>query len=219
MRHGAMVAAAPWPSRFSTVCANWLWWSLNSTVSSVSCAFTWREVPQPTVVDPMGRHSNLLLLDDQKRITAIGRQVRQHQSGPPVAPVMSTHHPQRYRDYHRALRSRLINGNAGSRCLDSPRQSTSGDLSGISRLATQLTAFPGSLDSQGTPLMLQQVNKISDRNGDGSMSAGTAGCAIWMRRRSLQMEGSGFRVWNDPPAEPSSEAMLSLRLGAATKIM
>ena len=32
------------------------------------------------VLELMGRHSNVLLLDEQQRITAIARQVRQHQS-------------------------------------------------------------------------------------------------------------------------------------------
>ena len=46
------------------------------------------------VLELMGRHSNLLLLDEQRRIIALGRQVRDHQSrvrlSPPVIPTPTT---------------------------------------------------------------------------------------------------------------------------------
>ena len=169
------------------------------------------------VLELMGRHSNLLLLDDQKRITAIGRQVRQHQSRirplstgdvytpPPALQGLPPSLEEPFDQWKRRIT--LLPIPLGKALRET--------YQGISpALVTQLTTFPGSLDSQGTPLKLQQVNKISESQWQRLHERWNG----WLRHLdeetfSLQMEGSGFRVWNEPPTEPSREGMLSLRLG------
>ena len=169
------------------------------------------------VLELMGRHSNLLLLDEQKRITAIGRQVRQHQSRirplstgdfytPP--PPLQGLPPSRDESFDQWKRRLSLLPIPLGRALRETYQ-------GISpALATQLTSFPGSLDSHGKVLKEQLVSDISESQWQRLYERW--GC--WLHhlneeRFSLQLEGSGFRVWNEPPLADGGQGVLSLRLG------
>ncbi|QNI85878.1 fibronectin-binding A family protein [Synechococcus sp. PROS-7-1] len=169
------------------------------------------------VLELMGRHSNLLLLDEQKRITAIGRQVRQHQSRirplstgdfytPP--PPLQGLPPSRDESFDQWKRRLSLLPIPLGRALRETYQ-------GISpALATQLTSFPGSLDSHGKVLKEQLVSDISESQWQRLYERW--GC--WLHhlneeRFSLQLEGSGFRVWNEPPLADGDQGVLSLRLG------
>ena len=169
------------------------------------------------VLELMGRHSNLLLLDEQKRITAIGRQVRQHQSRirplstgdfytPP--PPLQGLPPSRDEPFDQWKRRLSLLPIPLGRALRETYQ-------GISpALATQLTSFPGSLDSHGKVLKEQLVSDISESQWQRLHERW--GC--WLHhlneeRFSLQLEGSGFRVWNEPPLADGGQGVLSLRLG------
>ena len=169
------------------------------------------------VLELMGRHSNLLLLDEQKRITAIGRQVRQHQSRirplstgdfytPP--PPLQGLPPSRDEPFDQWKRRLSLLPIPLGRALRETYQ-------GISpALATQLTSFPGSLDSHGKVLKEQLVSDISESQWQRLYERW--GC--WLHhlneeRFSLQLEGSGFRVWNEPPLADGGQGVLSLRLG------
>ena len=169
------------------------------------------------VLELMGRHSNLLLLDEQKRITAIGRQVRQHQSRirplstgdfytPP--PPLQGLPPSRDEPFDQWKRRLSLLPIPLGRALRETYQ-------GISpALATQLTSFPGSLDSHGKVLKEQLVSDISESQWQRLYERW--GC--WLHhlneeRFFLQLEGSGFRVWNEPPLADGGQGVLSLRLG------
>ena len=116
------------------------------------------------VLELMGRHSNLLLLDEQKRITAIGRQVRQHQSRirplstgdfytpPPPLQGLPPSPDEPFTQWQRRLS--LLPIPLGKALRET--------YQGISpALAIQLTSFPGSLDSHGKALKEQLVSDIS----------------------------------------------------------
>lgn len=169
------------------------------------------------VLELMGRHSNLLLLDEQRRITAIGRQVRQHQSRirplstgdfytPP--PPLQGLPPSRDESFDQWKRRLSLLPIPLGRALRETYQ-------GISpALATQLTSFTGSLDSHGKVLKEQLVSDISESQWQRLYERW--GC--WLHhlneeRFSLQLEGSGFRVWNEPPLADGGQGVLSLRLG------
>ena len=169
------------------------------------------------VLELMGRHSNLLLLDEQKRITAIGRQVRQHQSRirplstgdfytpPPPLQGLPPSCDEPFDQWKRRLS--LLPIPLGKALRET--------YQGISpALATQLTTFPGSLDSHGKTLKEQLVSDISESQWQRLHERW--GC--WLHHLneetfSLQLEGSGFRVWNEPPLAGRDQGVLSLRLG------
>ena len=169
------------------------------------------------VLELMGRHSNLLLLDDQKRITAIGRQVRQHQSrirplstgdiytSPPPLQGLPPSLDEPFDQWKRRIT--LLPIPLGKALRET--------YQGISpSLATQLTTFPGSLDSQAKPLKQKLVNEISKSQWQCLYERWTS----WLQQLndgtfSLQLEEGGFRVWNEPPVQSSAQENLSLRLG------
>lgn len=169
------------------------------------------------VLELMGRHSNLLLLDEQKRITAIGRQVRQHQSRirplssgdvytpPPALQGLPPTLDEPYEQWQRRLS--LLPIPLGKALRET--------YQGISpALANQLTSFPGSLDSQGRLLKEQLVSDISEPQWRQLHERW--GC--WLRHLneetfSLQLEDNGFRLWNEAPVNAGDQGVLSLRLG------
>ena len=169
------------------------------------------------VLELMGRHSNLLLLDEQKRITAIGRQVRQHQSRvrplstgdfytpPPPLQGLPPSPDEPFAQWQRRLS--LLPIPLGKALRET--------YQGISpALATQLTTFPGSLDSHGQPLKEQLVSDIHESQWQRLHER----WCCWLRHLneetfSLQLVESGFRVWNEPPVASGDQGVLSLRLG------
>ena len=170
------------------------------------------------VLELMGRHSNVLLLDDQKRITAIARQVRQHQSRvrplssgdayvpPPSLQSLPPSLDEPFEQWKRRLT--LVPVDLGKALRDT--------YQGISpALTRQLLSFP-SKDEAPLPLSASTpVTEISD-NQWLLLHQG------WMRWLNhlhrgdfiLHFEASGgYRVWNDPADSASEGESLSLRLG------
>ena len=171
------------------------------------------------VLELMGRHSNVLLLDDQKRITAIARQVRQHQSrvrplssGDPYIPPPSLQSlppssEEPFEQWKRRLT--LVPVNLGKALRET--------YQGISpSLTRQLINIP-TKDEAPPPLSANTpVNEISDQQW-------TLLHARWMRWLEHLSDGDfilhldhdgGYRVWNDP-ADSACDGggSLSLRLG------
>ena len=170
------------------------------------------------VLELMGRHSNVLLLDDQKRITAIARQVRQHQSrvrplssGDPYIPPPSLQSlppssEEPFEQWKRRLT--LVPVNLGKALRET--------YQGISpSLTKQLINIP-TKDEGPPPISANTpVNKISDQQW-------TLLHARWMRWLEHLSNGDfilhfdnagGYRVWNDPADSASDGGSLSLRLG------
>tara|TARA_B100001063_G_scaffold230692_1_gene244054 strand:- start:4446 stop:6164 length:1719 start_codon:yes stop_codon:yes gene_type:complete len=170
------------------------------------------------VLELMGRHSNVLLLDDQERITAIARQVRQHQSrvrplssGDPYIPPPSLQSlpPSREEPFAQwKRRLTLLPVDLGKALRDT--------YQGISpALTRQLINFPAS-DEAPLPLSASTpVQQISDNQWLLLHRRWTQ----WLNHLScgefiLHLdEAGGYRVWNDPADSASNSESLSLRLG------
>ena len=170
------------------------------------------------VLELMGRHSNVLLLDDQERITAIARQVRQHQSrvrplssGDPYIPPPSLQSlpPSREEPFAQwKRRLTLLPVDLGKALRDT--------YQGISpALTRQLINFPAS-DEAPLPLSASTpVQQISDNQWLLLHRRWTQ----WLNHLScgefiLHLdEAGGYRVWNDPADSAINSESLSLRLG------
>ena len=170
------------------------------------------------VLELMGRHSNALLLDDQKRITAIARQVRQHQSrvrplssGDPYIPPPSLQSlppscEEPFAQWKRRLR--LVPVDLGKALRDT--------YQGISpALTKQLISFP-SRDEAPLPLSASTpVEEISDNqwlllHGRWTQWLNHLRCGEFILHLD---EAGGYRVWNDPADLAINGESLSLRLG------
>ncbi|MAD68169.1 MAG: hypothetical protein CMN92_02570 [Synechococcus sp. CPC100] len=170
------------------------------------------------VLELMGRNSNVLLLDDQERITAIARQVRQHQSrvrplssGDPYIPPPSLQSlpPSREEPFAQwKRRLTLLPVDLGKALRDT--------YQGISpALTRQLINFPAS-DEAPLPLSASTpVQQISDNQWLLLHRRWTQ----WLNHLScgefiLHLdEAGGYRVWNDPADSAINSESLSLRLG------
>ena len=170
------------------------------------------------VLEMMGRHSNVLLLDDQKRITAIARQVRQHQSRvrplssgdayipPPSLQSLPPSLEEPFEQWKRRLS--LVPVDLGKALRDT--------YQGISpTLTRQLISFP-SKDEAPLPLSASTpVQQISDNQWRLLHKRWTR----WLNQLRcedfiLQLdEAGGYRVWNIPADSASNSESLSLRLG------
>ena len=170
------------------------------------------------VLELMGRHSNVLLLDDQKRITAIARQVRQHQSrvrplssGDPYIPPPSLQSlppscEEPFAQWKRRLT--LVPVDLGKALRDT--------YQGISpALTRQLISFPPR-DEASLPLSASTpVEEISDNqwlllHGRWTQWLSHLNCGEFILHLD---EAGGYRVWNDPADSASNGESLSLRLG------
>ncbi|CAI8349617.1 MAG: Uncharacterised protein [Cyanobium sp. ARS6] len=174
------------------------------------------------VLELMGRHSNVLLLDEQQRITAIARQVRQHQSrvrplssGDPYIPPPSLQNlppslEEPFEQWQRRLT--LVPLGLGQALRDT--------YQGISpALTRQLINIPSS--DEGTPALSAStpIAEISQKQWLLLHARWTR----WLNQLScgdfnLHLdEAGGYRVWNEPPDSASESASesesLSLRLG------
>ena len=174
------------------------------------------------VLELMGRHSNVLLLDEQQRITAIARQVRQHQSrvrplssGDPYIPPPSLQNlppslEEPFDQWQRRLT--LVPLGLGQALRDT--------YQGISpALTRQLINIPSS--DEGTPALSAStpIAEISQKQWLLLHARWTR----WLNQLScgdfnLHLdEAGGYRVWNEPPDSASESASesesLSLRLG------
>ncbi|WP_115125102.1 NFACT family protein [Synechococcus sp. GEYO] len=170
------------------------------------------------VLELMGRHSNVLLLDDQKRITAIARQVRQHQSRvrplstgdpyipPPALQSLPPSCEEPFEQWRRRLT--LVPVDLGKALRDT--------YQGISpALTKQLIQF-SSKDEAPIPISASTpVEEISDKQWRLLHTRWRR----WLNQLScddfiLQLdEAGGYRVWNDPADSSSNSESLSLRLG------
>ncbi len=170
------------------------------------------------VLELMGRHSNVLLLDDQKRITAIARQVRQHQSrvrplstGDPYIPPPSLQSlppscEEPFEQWKRRLT--LVPVDLGKALRDT--------YQGISPALTKQLINFSSKDEEQLPLSASTpVEEISDNQWRSLHTRWTR----WLNQLSyddfiLQLdEAGGYRVWNNPADSASNSESLSLRLG------
>ena len=174
------------------------------------------------VLELMGRHSNVLLLDEQQRITAIARQVRQHQSrvrplssGDPYIPPPSLQNlppslEEPFDQWQRRLT--LVPLGLGQALRDT--------YQGISpALTRQLINIPST--DEGTPALSAStpIAEISQKQWLLLHARWTR----WLNKLScgdfnLHLdEAGGYRVWNEPPDSASESASesesLSLRLG------
>ena len=174
------------------------------------------------VLELMGRHSNVLLLDEQQRITAIARQVRQHQSrvrplssGDPYIPPPSLQNlppslEEPFDQWQRRLT--LVPLGLGQALRDT--------YQGISpALTRQLINIPST--DEGTPALSAStpIAEISQKQWLLLHARWTR----WLNQLScgdfnLHLdEAGGYRVWNEPPDSASESASesesLSLRLG------
>ena len=174
------------------------------------------------VLELMGRHSNVLLLDEQQRITAIARQVRQHQSrvrplssGDPYIPPPSLQNlppslEEPFDQWQRRLT--LVPLGLGQALRDT--------YQGISpALTRQLINIPST--DEGTPALSAStpIAEISQKQWLLLHARWTR----WLNQLScgdfnLHLdEAGGYRVWNEPPDSDSESASesesLSLRLG------
>ena len=170
------------------------------------------------VLELMGRHSNVLLLDDQKRITAIARQVRQHQSrvrplstGDPYIPPPSLQSlppscEEPFEQWKRRLT--LVPVDLGKALRDT--------YQGISPALTKQLINFSSKDEEPLPLSASTpVEEISDNQWRLLHKRWTR----WLNQLRcedfiLQLdEAGGYRVWNNPADSASNSESLSLRLG------
>ena len=170
------------------------------------------------VLELMGRHSNVLLLDDQKRITAIARQVRQHQSrvrplstGDPYIPPPSLQSlppscEEPFEQWKRRLT--LVPVDLGKALRDT--------YQGISPALTKQLINFSSKDQAPIPISASTpVEEISDKQWRLLHTRWRR----WLNQLScddfiLQLdEAGGYRVWNDPADSSSNSESLSLRLG------
>ena len=170
------------------------------------------------VLELMGRHSNVLLLDDQKRITAIARQVRQHQSrvrplstGDPYIPPPSLQSlppscEEPFEQWKRRLT--LVPVDLGKALRDT--------YQGISPALTRQLINVPSMDEAPPQLSAStSVEEISDHQWRLLHRRWTR----WLNQLScddfiLQLdEAGGYRVWADPADSASHSESLSLRLG------
>ena len=170
------------------------------------------------VLELMGRHSNVLLLDDQKRITAIARQVRQHQSRvrplstgdpyipPPALQSLPPSCEEPFEQWRRRLT--LVPVDLGKALRDT--------YQGISPALTKQLINFSSKDQAPVPLSASTpVEDISDKQWLLLHTRWTR----WLNQLScddfiLQLdEAGGYRVWNDPADSASNSESLSLRLG------
>ena len=174
------------------------------------------------VLELMGRHSNVLLLDEQQRITAIARQVRQHQSrvrplssGDPYIPPPSLQNlppslEEPFDQWQRRLT--LVPLGLGQALRDT--------YQGISpALTRQLINIPST--DEGTPALSAStpIAEISQKQWLLLHARWTR----WLNQLScgdfnLHLdEAGGYRVWNEPPDSENESASesesLSLRLG------
>ena len=174
------------------------------------------------VLELMGRHSNVLLLDEQQRITAIARQVRQHQSrvrplssGDPYIPPPSLQNlppslEEPFDQWQRRLT--LVPLGLGQALRDT--------YQGISpSLTRQLINIPST--DEGTPALSAStpIAEISQKQWLLLHARWTR----WLNQLScgdfnLHLdEAGGYCVWNEPPDSASESASesesLSLRLG------
>ena len=170
------------------------------------------------VLELMGRHSNVLLLDDQKRITAIARQVRQHQSRvrplstgdpyipPPALQSLPPSCEEPFEQWRRRLT--LVPVGLGKALRDT--------YQGISPALTKQLINFSSKDQAPIPLSASTpVEEISDKQWRLLHTRWRR----WLNQLScddfiLQLdEAGGYRVWNDPADSSSNSESLSLRLG------
>ena len=170
------------------------------------------------VLELMGRHSNVLLLDDQKRITAIARQVRQHQSrvrplstGDPYIPPPSLQSlppscEEPFEQWKRRLT--LVPVDLGKALRDT--------YQGISPALTKQLINFSSKDEEPLPLSASTpVEEISDNQWRLLHKRWTR----WLNQLRcedfiLQLDvAGGYRVWNNPADSASNSESLSLRLG------
>ena len=170
------------------------------------------------VLELMGRHSNVLLLDDQKRITAIARQVRQHQSRvrplstgdpyipPPALQSLPPSCEEPFEQWRRRLT--LVPVDLGKALRDT--------YQGISPVLTKQLINFSSKHQAPIPLSASTpVEEISDKQWQLLHTRWRR----WLNQLScddfiLQLdEAGGYRVWNDPADSSSNSESLSLRLG------
>ena len=170
------------------------------------------------VLELMGRHSNVLLLDDQKRITAIARQVRQHQSRvrplstgdpyipPPALQSLPPSCEEPFEQWRRRLT--LVPVDLGKALRDT--------YQGISPALTKQLINFSSKDQAPIPISASTpVEEISDKQWRLLHTRWRR----WLNQLScddfiLQLdEAGGYRVWNDPADSSSNSESLSLRLG------
>ena len=170
------------------------------------------------VLELMGRHSNVLLLDDQKRITAIARQVRQHQSRvrplstgdpyipPPALQSLPPSCEEPFEQWRRRLT--LVPVDLGKALRDT--------YQGISPALTKQLINFSSKHQAPIPLSASTpVEEISDKQWQLLHTRWRR----WLNQLScddfiLQLdEAGGYRVWNDPADSSSNSESLSLRLG------
>ena len=170
------------------------------------------------VLELMGRHSNVLLLDDQKRITAIARQVRQHQSRvrplstgdpyipPPALQSLPPSCEEPFEQWRRRLT--LVPVDLGKALRDT--------YQGISPALTKQLINFSSKHQAPIPLSASTpVEEISDKQWRLLHTRWRR----WLNQLScddfiLQLdEAGGYRVWNDPADSASNSKSLSLRLG------
>ena len=170
------------------------------------------------VLELMGRHSNVLLLDDQKRITAIARQVRQHQSRvrplstgdpylpPPALQSLPPSCEEPFEQWRRRLT--LVPVDLGKALRDT--------YQGISPALTKQLINFSSKHQAPIPLSASTpVEEISDKQWQLLHTRWRR----WLTQLSgddfiLQLdEAGGYRVWNDPADSSSNSESLSLRLG------
>jgi predicted ribosome quality control (RQC) complex YloA/Tae2 family protein len=170
------------------------------------------------VLELMGRHSNCLLLDEHRRITAIARQIRQHQSR--VRPLSS-----------------------GDTYLPPPSLQSlpASSEEPIDRWKRRLTLLPVELGRalretyQGiSPVLMRQLTTLPATEQDPAPVSPTTSVEHisdqqWLRlhqrwqrwlehleqdRFCLHFDNEGgYRVWNDPPDADLAEPSLSLGLG------
>ena len=170
------------------------------------------------VLELMGRHSNVLLLDEQKRITAIARQIRQHQSRvrplssgdayspPPSLQSLPPESEESIEQWKRRLT--LVPVDLG-RALRETYQ-------GISpALTKQLVSLPCVDEAASALTTSTPVGDISENQWVLLHQRWKS----WLQHLSvgdfiLQFDDAGgYRVWNDPADLASDERPLSLRLG------
>ena len=170
------------------------------------------------VLELMGRHSNVLLLDEQNRITAIARQVRQHQSrvrplssgdpysSPPSLQSLPPESEESIDQWKRRLT--LVPVDLG-RALRETYQ-------GISpALTRQLINLPSGGE---VPSPLTSSTPVWDIS-ENQWFLLHQRWKQWLQHLSdgdfiLHFDDSGgYRVWNDPADPASDDRPLSLRLG------
>ena len=160
------------------------------------------------VLELMGRHSNLLLLDEQRRIISLGRQVRDHQSRIRPLSTGDAYTP-----------PPTLQGLAPDRTEGFERWQKRLSLVPIPlRKAFQQT-YQGISPALAAQLAGEQLNSPVDSLDDSQWRDLYERWSLWLNQLdseqfTLVVENDGrYRVWGSPRAEVEPQTSLALQLG------